>query len=374
MEFFPLALWALDRVLTTPRLAYAAQFAGWFVLQALTCGYLMVFTSLSLVAAVAARPLDWAGARFRRVAPLLLFSGGLATLALTPFLLPYLRVSREEGFTRSLAEVSEFSAHLTDYLATGGRFHFNLWSHRFFVNDALFPGVIASGLVVAALVSGVAWKDPRARMAVAFGLLAFAVSFGPAFPLYEPLCRVFPLMAGIRGAVRFGQLFLAAIAILAGFGWARFQQSERRLVALGILLILGAHLEALRAPIQYRPFEGLSPIFDELKPGKKVIACFPFPHARAIGENVDCMLASTRFWQPILNGNSSFTPELYIREAEALGEFPEGNTLQYLRQLGVTHVIVFTNRLSPPRVAHLDEHPELVLWKVDKAVRIYVLH
>ncbi len=374
MEFFPLALWALDHLLTTPRLSHAAQLAGWFVLHALTCGYLMVFTSLSLVAAAAARPLDWVGPRFRRVAPLLLFSAGLATLALTPFLLPYLRVSREEGFTRSLAEVSEFSAHLTDYLATGGRFHFNLWSHRFFDRDALFPGVIASGLAVAAIASGVAWKDARARMAVAFGLVAFALSFGPAFPLYEPLCRAFPLMAGIRGAARFGQLFLAAIAILAGFGWAQFHQSERRLVALGIVLLLGTHVEALRAPIQYRPFEGMSPIFDELKPGRKVIACFPFPHARAIGENVDCMLASTRFWQPILNGNSSFTPELYIREAEALGAFPEGNTLQYLRQLGVTHVIVFTNKLSAPRLAHLDEHPELVLWKEDKAVRIYVLN
>jgi hypothetical protein len=374
MEFFPLALWALDRLLTTARLANVVQLAGWFVLQALTCGYLMVFTSISLAAAVAARPVDWAGPRFRRIAPLLLFSAGLASLALIPFLLPYLRVSREEGFTRSVAEVSEFSAHLTDYLATGGKLHFNLWSHRFFVNDALFPGVIASALVVAALVSGVAWKDSRARMAVAFGLVAFALSFGPAFPLYVPLSRVFPLMAGIRGAVRFGQLFLAAVAILAGFGWARLQRSERRLVALGILLLLGAHLEALRAPIQYRPFEGISPIFDGLKPGKKVIACFPFPHAPAIGENVDCMLASTRFWQPILNGNSSFTPELYVREAEALAAFPEGNTLQYLRQLGVTHVIVFTNKLSPPRVAHLDEHPELVLWKEDKSVRIYVLH
>lgn len=374
MEFFPLALWSLDRLLTTPRLANAAKLAGWFVLQALTCGYLMVFTSLSLVVAVAARPLDWIGPRFRRIAPLLLFSAALASLALTPFLLPYLRVSREEGFTRSLAEVSEFSAHLTDYLATGGRFHFNLWSHRFFDRDALFPGVIATGLVVTALVSGVAWKDPRARMALAFGLVAFALSFGPAFPLYAPLSRVFPLMVGIRGAVRFGQLFLAAIAIVAGFGWARLQQSERRLVALGILLLLGAHLEALRAPIHYRPFEGISPIFDDLKTGRKVIACFPFPHAPAIGENVDCMLASTRFWQPILNGNSSFTPELYIREAAALGAFPEGTSLQYLRQLGVTHVIVFTNKLSPPRVAHLNEHPELVLWKADGAIRIYVLN
>src|SRR6478672_7136885 len=73
-EFFPLALWALDRLLTTPRLRYAFELAGWFVLQALTCGYLLAFTSLSLIAAVLARPADWIGRRFRRVASLLLLS------------------------------------------------------------------------------------------------------------------------------------------------------------------------------------------------------------------------------------------------------------------------------------------------------------
>jgi hypothetical protein len=375
LEFFPLALWALDRLLTTPRLAYAAHLAGWFVLQALTGGYLFVFSSISLVAAVVARPADWAGLRSRRVLGLLLLSAGVAGLALTPFLLPYLRVSREQGFTRSLAEVSEFSAHLTDYLATGGRLHFSVWSHRFFNNDALFPGVIASGLAMTALVGGVAWKDRRARMAVAFGLVAFAVSFGPGFPLYSALTRVFPIMAGIRGAVRSGQLFLAAIAILAGFGWALLHRRlERRAVAIGIVLLVGAHLEALRAPIQYRAFHGISPIFDSLKTSdRKVIACFPFPGPLEEFQNADCMLASTRFWQPLVNGYSSFIPASYYHEAAALKSFPEGTTLQYLKQLGVTHVIVFVDKLSAPRLAHLSEHPELFLWQRDKSVRIYLL-
>ena len=375
LEFFPLALWALDRLLTTPRLAYAAHLAGWFVLQALTCGYLFVFTSLSLVAAVAARPADWAGPRFRRVAGLLLLSAIVAGLALTPFLVPYLRVSREHGFTRSMAEVSEYSAQFTDYLATGGRLHFSLWSQQFFNRDALFPGLIASGLALTALVGGVAWRDRRARMAVAFGVVAFAVSFGPGFPLYEPLCRVFPIMAGIRGAVRSGQLCLAAIAILAGFGWVLLQRRlERRAIAIGIVLLVGAHLEALRAPIQYRDFQGISPIFDNLKTSdRKVIACFPFPRPHEVFQNVDCMLASTRFWQPIINGYSSFIPESYHRAAAALDAFPQGTTLHYLKQLGVTHVIVFTDKLSAPRLAHLSEHPELSLWKMDKSVRIYLL-
>jgi hypothetical protein len=375
LEFFPLALWALDRLLTTPRIRDAAYLAGWFVLQALTCGYLLAFTALSFVAAVVARPAEWTGPRFRRTAGLLLLSAGVAVLALTPFLLPYLRLSREHGFTRSPAEVLLYSAHFTDYLATGGRLHFSVWSHRFFRHDALFPGVIASGLVLTTLIGGGAWNDRRARMAVAFGLLACAMSFGPAFPLYAALSRVFPIMAGIRGAVRFGQLFLAAVAILAGFGLALLQRHQRRrAIAIGVVLLLGAHLEALRAPIRYRAFEGISPIFDNLRTsGHEVIACFPFPQPREVYRNVDCMLASTRFWQPLVNGYSSFTPGSYRRAAAALDAFPEGTTLQYLRQLGVTKVIVFTDRLSARRLAQLSEHPELSLWKSDKSVRIYVL-
>ena len=375
LEFFPLTLWALDRLLATPRIKHAAHLAGWFVLNGLTGGYQLVFTSLCLVAAVVARPADWTGPRFRRVAGLLLLSAGIAALALTPFLLPYLRVSREQGFTRSLAEVSLYSARLTDYLATGGQLHFSVWSHRFFGQEALFPGVVGSGLAVTALAGGVAWNDRRARMAVAFGLVAFAVSFGTSFPLYAALCRVFPIMAGIRGASRFGQLFLAAIAILAGFGLALLQRRlTRRVVAIGILLVLSAHLEALRAPVQYRAFEGISPVFDNLRTsGHELIACFPFPQPRDAFVNLDCMMASTRFWQPLVNGYSSFTPERYNLEAAALESFPEGNTLQYLRQLGVTHVIVFTDKLSAPRVAHLSEHPELSLWKADRSVRIYLL-
>src|SRR5262245_10851058 len=179
LEFFLLAVWALDRLLTVPRIRYAAHLTVWFVLEALTCGYILVFTALALVAAVLARPGDWIGPRFRRTAGLLVLSAAVAVLALTPFLLPYLRVSREHGFTRSLAEVSLYSARLTDYLATGGRFHFDLWSHRFFNRDALFPGVVASALVLVAVIRGVAWSDPRARMAVAFGVVAFVLSFGP---------------------------------------------------------------------------------------------------------------------------------------------------------------------------------------------------
>jgi hypothetical protein len=257
LEFFPLVLVALDRLLVLPRVKDALRLAGWFVVQGLTGGYLLAFMSLSLVAAVLVRPADWMGPRFRRVAGLLLLAAVVAGLALTPFLLPYLRVSRGHGFTRPMAEVALYSAHLTDYLATGGRVHYELWSHRFFGDDALFPGVIAFGLTIAALVSGVGWRDRRARMAMAFGVVGCALSFGPGFPLYPLVAELVPIMGGIRGASRFGQFFLIAVALLAGFGLVVLQRRfTRAATALAVVLLLGVHLEALRAPITYAGSRG----------------------------------------------------------------------------------------------------------------------
>ncbi|MGE3956219.1 MAG: hypothetical protein AB7H96_05825 [Vicinamibacterales bacterium] len=378
LAFFPLALWALDRLLATPQVKYAVHLAVWFALQALTCGYLLAFVALSLVAGVAVRPAEWLGSRFRRVAPLLVGAAAGALVVLLPFLLPYLRVNRGQGFGREMEEVAMYSARLTDFLGTGGRLHFALWSHQFFDRDGLFPGMIGAGLTLVALAVGLAWRDRRARMAVAFGVVAFALSFGPAFPLYELVTRLFPIMAGIRGASRFGQLFLAAVAILAGFGLAHLQgRWPRHALTLGIVLVLGVHIEALRAPINYRAFDGIPAIFDALadEPDGTLVACYPFPPPREAFHNVDCMLASTRFWKPLVNGYSSFMPESYARSAAALVPFPEGDTLDYLKRLGVTHVIVFTGKVSDPRMARIEAHPDrLELWKTDPSARIYRLH
>ena len=78
-------------------------------------------------------------------------------------------------------------------------------------------------------------------------------------------------------------------------------------------------------------FAGLSPVFDSLADtNHALVACFPFPARREAFHNVDCMLASTRFWHPLLNGYSSFIPERYDHEAAAL----DGDELEVLDQPG----------------------------------------
>src|SRR5207248_1503930 len=96
LEFFPFALLALDHLLDAPRMKNAVRLAVWYVLQALTSMYFLVFTAIALVAAAVARPSDWMGSRLRSVLPLLLFAGVLAAVALLPFLWPYLEARREQ--------------------------------------------------------------------------------------------------------------------------------------------------------------------------------------------------------------------------------------------------------------------------------------
>lgn len=376
-QFFPLVLLALDRVLLTARLRDALALAGWYALQSLTGTYLMVFTAISIVAATLARPRDWLGARFAAVAPKLALAGIVAVVVLTPFLLPYLAVSREVGLTRSLEETARYSAVFTDYLAAAGRIHFDTWSQRFWQGDGLFPGFTALGLAIVALATGVGVRDARARMALAIGVTAFALSFGPAFPPYRWLYNVFPLLTGIRGAVRLGQIVIAAVGILAGFGLAALlpRLPRRAAAALAIAAVFAANLEAFRAPLGYTEYGGIPEFYDTLRHAgdDAVIVSMPFYASPQFHLNDRFMLASTRFWKPIVNGYSGFKPASFYRNVDALRGFPDETSIAHLRGLGVTHVVVDARNMARGAVERLPQFPELTRSVSDGNLTLYLL-
>ncbi|HUR35194.1 MAG TPA: hypothetical protein VM032_15430 [Vicinamibacterales bacterium] len=378
LEFFPLTLLALDRLLGSPRLRHALSLAGWFVLQSLTGTYLMVFTSLSLVAAAAARPTDWIGPRARAVAGYTALSAVLAIVVLTPFLLPYYRASAEVGLGRSLEETQRFSAELTDYFAAAGRLHFDIlrWSRPYFQGDALFPGFVGLALAIVGMArSGV--RDTRVRMLVVIAVVSFALSFGPAFPPYRVLYRVYPLLTGIRGAVRFGQFTLAAIGMLAGFGIAVLQRrlAPRLSMPLCLALVVAVNGEALRAPLGYTEYRGIPPIYDALTQigSKSVLVFFPFYDSSRFHLNAPLMLATTKSFQPMLNGYSGFKPASYYEHVRRLATFPDQASIDYLRTVGVTHVLVDGRNMRPAQLEALPSYPELHLWQTDGNLRIYLL-
>jgi hypothetical protein len=383
LEFLPFTLLALDRLLATARLKHAAQLAGWYVLQSLTSMYFLVFTAIVLLASAMARPRDWVGARARKMVPLALFAAGLAGLMLLPFLLPYVLARREqEMFVRTLDEVGKFSATWANYLATGGTFHFRVWSAPFWTlggGDGLFPGMVGLALTLLAVTTGVAFSDLRARMALVFGLVCLCLSFGPAFPLYKALYLAFPPMAAVRSAVRFGHMVLAAVAILAGFGFVALQRKlpTAWMLPVGVALVVVANLEALRAPIDYgrdQEFRGIPQIFETLNtPNPDVVVIFPFYDPKDLSMNARYMLVSTAFWKPMLNGYSGYMPVRYIEHTQNLGGFPDERSIKYLQQLGVTRVLVDSRNMAPAVLARLPLVSDLSLIQTDGNLKIFQL-
>ena len=345
LEFIPLVLLALDRLLVERRLRDAVLLGVACALQGLTSNYLLVFTATAAVAVIAVRAMEVRRPAPARTTALLGLAAVIAAAMLAPFLYPYYATQREQGLTRSLDEVARYSSTWRDYLSTAGRLHYAAWSHRFLEGStALFPGLAALGLAIVALISPPGLKDARIRMMAAVALAGVALSFGPALPGYAALYHWLPLLQGVRGAARFGFLALIGVAVMAGFGVAALRARYGRRVwwpALALALVAAVNAEALRAPIAFQPFDRIPRIYQALgDPSVRAVAEFPFFPPAAIHRNARYVLNSTAHWKPLVNGYSGFVPAGYAGIAEALRDFPDNRSRAELRRLGVTHVVV----------------------------------
>jgi len=351
MEFLPLALLWLDRVLldsgNTNATASGTEGVQWKAIVTLAaCVVLQGVTSFyGLILTLVALTVGWAARADRRRFGWLLLAAAIALTILMPFYIPYLRV----GQVRPLDEVAAYSASARDYLATPARVHFDTWSARFFGGTtALFPGVVAILLSGVAIASGVALRDRRARMALAFGIVGIALSFGPALPGYELLYRIVPPLQGIRNAARFGYLATVAAAMLSGFAvaWAHQRWSSSRMTPAMIALVLAcANLDAFAGPIEYVNAESVSPLHGRLRDTDAIVVEIPAYPADRVFRNAPYLLHATQHWRPMVNGYSGLTPPSYVQHAGELARFPDDRALETLRGLGVTHVFVHDRAL-----------------------------
>jgi hypothetical protein len=386
IEFLPLAFVALDRLLMDRSYAAALRLGGWSALQALTSGYWLVFTGVSVAAACLVRTGEWIRDRVR--IGRLVTAGAFGSAILGPFLWPYWQVREVQGLVRSLDEVLMFSARWTDYLTPASRLHLATPLGWFYVSgvshDTLFPGIVPTALAVSACVTGLAWRDRRARMWLAVGVAGLLLSFGPRTPVYAWLYAHVPLFQGIRAAVRFGFLVIVAIAGLAGFALARLRAPGRPSkltaalrTAIAIALVAAVNVEALRAPLGWRRFEGISPVYRVLaQMPDAVVAEFPFYRPADFYRNADYMLASTVHWKPIVNGYSGFLPMSYRRLADEMRAFPQASAIAALRRAGVTYVVIHRDRYGEGRdllIAALDASPDFRQVAGDESVRLYKL-
>ncbi|MDH4063388.1 MAG: hypothetical protein OEW19_03235, partial [Acidobacteriota bacterium] len=424
VEFFPLALMALDRVLTGSRSATvqraaslgaasgpersapapvepvldrsrsaapvapravlarvarrssaATALASAFVLQALCSNYSLVFLSVALLVAAAVRAPEWIGPGRGTRAWALVGAGAMSVLVVAPFLWPYYQVSQAQGLVRSVDEVRLYSAGWLDYLTTAGRLHYAWWSHRFFEGrTSLFPGVMATGLAAVACLAPRAVRDARLRMVVAIGATGLALSFGPALPGYAWLHEHVPLLQGLRAAARWGFLFLTAVAVLAGHGVAVLERRWQRSVywPAALMALLGLiTIEALRAPMGFTIFAGVPPIYGRLANTPGALVELPLYAGRDVSENARYMVPATVHFRPLVNGYSGFETASFRERAARWRGFPSDEVIDDMRALGVTQVMLHVRDLGRDQVESAAGSPRLALESDDGERRLY---
>ena len=376
LELVPLVFLALDQLVVTGRLRYAAAFGAALALQAAASIYLLVFTGWAAICGALVRlPECWP--RLRAVAVWTLVAGATCALLLAPVLWPYVDLASTQGLKRSSGEAQTCAASWTDYLYTGSRVHHDAWSYRFRESaDANFPGLTVTVLAVLAL-WGTGVRSPRPRMWLAVVVGSILLSLLPRLPGFGWVHDSLPPLAAIRCYSRAGQLALVGMAVLAGFGTARLLTRlgrSRTATLLGVALVALINVEALRAPLTYRPFAGVPAIYDRLRDeADAVVVELPFHDDRVFFRNTEYMINATRHRHPIVNGYSGFAPPHFAATTRTMREFPSDATLALMRELGVTHVVVHrTSGMEEHREA-IDASPALQLLVEQDRIAIYRL-
>jgi hypothetical protein len=354
--FIALMLFAIDRLISAPRVRDAGWLGLGFALQAMASLYLMVFSVFLLLFVLLARAAEWIKRPAALIKPLAA-AGAVALLLLVPYLVPYWQVRQTMQFSRSVDEAE--SASWTNYAATGARLHYERWSRAVSgpATSFMFPGFAALALVAVAIADDKQRRDRRVRMCVAAAIGCVAVSFAPSWPFYPALYAVNPLLQSVRAVHRIGQVALLLIAIAAGFGVAALGRRwghSRAWPALVIALLIVVNGEALRAPMGFEWFEGIPPIYDVLarEPGAAIIE-LPFPMPQQWFLNARYMVNSTRHWRPMLNGYSSYRPPSYYESYDIARAFPSDAALIALHERGITNVVIHQAAFEATRGAAL---------------------
>lgn len=373
-QWMPLALLGIHRLMLAGGGRHVALTALAVGAQWYSSMYYALF--LSLYVAVFALVLALAWREWRRL--------GLAACSVVvgaalawPLAHVYQQLQQEQG-VRPLDAVLHFSATPADYLQPTPRsaLYAGMRVRPGIGERELFPGIAPVALAGVGVLPPV--SPPRLALLVA-GLVAFDGSLGMngrTYPLlYEHL---FPFRS-IRVPARFAMLVGLTLALLSGAaverwrprGWNRLPSLV--VAALLTLLVVADAWPALRlVPVWRHP----PAIYGGLGPSSgAVLLEYPI-HSDPdyFAENLPFMYFSTWHWTPMVNGYSGNVSRAYIQLAHAMRGFPNGDTLPYLRKIGVTHISVIcaidgpSGALGVPRpsqtkcdetISHLDVDPRL---------------
>lgn len=338
-QWMPMALLAAHRLLLTTRPRYAACLAAVLGAQWYSSMYFGMFLTAYVAAFVAVLAVVWR----RGWRPIAFATGALAmgvVLAL-PLARAYAQSQPERG-TRPIGAVEEYSARLDDYLQPDHRsaMYGTIPFGKRDPERNLFPGVTPIVLAAAGAVPPLS----AARLAVLMaGVVAFDGSLGLNGHWYPLAYDLLPPLKSVRVPARFALLVGLTLAVLAGFGvdrlCRRFSSTSARRVAVAVMtaaIFVDLSPDLSLQPVWRHP----PPIYGSLESARDVVLFeYPIhPNHDWFAENIPYMYFSTWHWTPMVNGYSGFAPQSYRDLAEETAGFPRGQTVEYLKGIGVTHV------------------------------------
>jgi hypothetical protein len=141
---------------------------------------------------------------------------------------------------------------------------------------------------------------------------------------------------------------------------------------VGLIALVLVNAETLTAPRDdLAPGRPIPPIYATLaREPQAIVLEVPFWSCGDVQRNGSYIFNSTSYWHPLVNGYSGFTPDSYAHHATLLERFPDAASVEMLRTLGVTHVVVHTDE-APDVATRILAWPSLELVASDQVVQVY---
>ncbi|MDO8837184.1 MAG: glycosyltransferase family 39 protein [Vicinamibacterales bacterium] len=335
--WMPLALWALHRTVDHGRWRDGLLTGGCIGLQFLSSLYYGVFFVVMLLPIGLALVLT-SRQPLKRVG--VLAAGAVLAMAMVlPVVLTHASARTQVG-QRERSEVLHYSAWMSDYVRpnVGNRTYPSLAEWDGEGERRLFPGFVLMGLAVAGL-----WPlRSRARIAYVLGTaVAIDASRGLHGTVYTILWDYLAPFGGFRVPARFGMLAGLGLAVLAGWGvWrvCRLAGGPRLRLALTAVISLAILAESRSFPLPLGSIGRWTPEVYRWLATQPDVTVLELP----VEDRADFgyMYFSTLHMRPIVNGQSGFFPPWYRDLVRFAGTFPTDEGLSFLRDRGVTHVVV----------------------------------
>jgi hypothetical protein len=348
--WMPLALWGLHRALAGGRIGDGFLTGVAFALQMLSSLYYGMYFAVYLVIVGGT---IWIGRRFPRRPLVMLAAGALvAGVLIAPVAAKYLANKPMMG-DRDPRTVNFYSAKIEDYLKPHFRsYPYEPWSHGGMAERQLFPHVAPVVLALAGMSPPLSVAQVGYTIALAASVEASLGMNGYTFPM---LRAVVPGYAGLRVPARFSILAGLSLAILGGYGAARlFARWPGARTWLALAMLGAIMVESLPNIDLEQVWREPPAIYDALATQPDaVVAEMPVPSRTGLAwSDTRYEYFSTFYWYRMVNGNSGFAPPSYLELLAQEEEFPDDNSLAYLRKRGVNYVAWHGAFTNPVRYAN----------------------